>query len=295
MTNETYKFDCGCEFPVLKNEDGSFRGLDYSPDKVPLNCPDVWAMVCEGKTLGGFQVTSQLGRSLCSKAKPSSIEELSDVIAIQRPGCLDAFIDGKNITNHYIDRKHKKEEARPLHAALAEITRDTQYLILYQETVLKAAQILAGFSPVESRNLQKAMGKKKPELMAKAKQDFADGCAKIGTLSKEEAESVFEIIEANQRYSFNKCLSPNTIVEMENGVFTTLEDIQIGDKILDHHNEYSTVIDKIESGEHELYEFETCTGEIIQCTLSHKFLCEDGKIREIREIVEYGHAIMAFC
>ncbi|HAT67391.1 MAG TPA: hypothetical protein DCS66_22820, partial [Flavobacteriaceae bacterium] len=75
----------------------------YEPniEKLPLNCQATWDLICDGNTKGVFQLESQLGRSMAERAKPHNIEELSDLIAIIRPGCMEAIVDGKSLTQHY--------------------------------------------------------------------------------------------------------------------------------------------------------------------------------------------------
>lgn len=272
-SKDIYRFDCGCEFETMRDSAGKITGLHYDVENVPLDCPKVWDMVGEGLTLGAAQVTSQLGRSICIKAKPRSINELSDVIAIMRPGCLDSVIDGKNLTNHYIDRKNGKDPVVQLHPSLAEITKDTYGIMIFQEIVLAAAKLLAGFNPVQARKLQKAMGKKNPEIMSKLKSEFAEGCANVGKLTVSEAEQVFDIIEANQRYSFNKCVSPNTSVQVSPGNRKKLQDLKVGDKVLDHKSNYVEVKQIYDNGRKNLYRFTLTNGYSIECTLDHKLLC----------------------
>ena len=102
------RYDCGCEFHEGEN------GLIFDPEitSIPLNCSATWDLICEGNTKGVFQLESQLGRSLAKQTKPRNMEELSDLIAIMRPGCLEAMVKGKSLTMHYIDRKHFREPER---------------------------------------------------------------------------------------------------------------------------------------------------------------------------------------
>ena len=94
---------------------------------------DTWQLFAEGKTKGVFQLESNLGKSWSKKLAPSNIEELSALIAIIRPGCLKAFVDGKSMTQHFIDRKHGREEVTYLHESLEEILASTYGVLVYQE------------------------------------------------------------------------------------------------------------------------------------------------------------------
>ena len=84
--------------------------VDYEDKKT-------WELFKEGKTKGVFQLESNLGRSWSKKLAPDNLEELAALIAIIRPGCLKAVIDGKSMTQRFVDRKHKLEEVSYLHDA----------------------------------------------------------------------------------------------------------------------------------------------------------------------------------
>lgn len=163
-----------------------------------------WKLFSEGKTKGVFQLESNLGKSWSKKLAPSNIEELSALIAIIRPGCLKAFVDGKSMTQHFVDRKHGREDVTYLHEALEEILAPTYGVLVYQEQSMRIAQKIAGFDLKEADELRKAIGKKKADLMAKIKTKFIDGALKVGTVNKSEAEEIFGWIEKSSRYAFNK-------------------------------------------------------------------------------------------
>lgn len=165
---------------------------------------DTWKLFAEGKTKGIFQLESNLGKSWSKKLAPNNIEELSALIAIIRPGCLKAFVDEKSMTQHFIDRKHGREEVTYLHESLEEILLPTYGVLVYQEQSMRIAQKIAGFNLEEADELRKAIGKKKADLMAKVKTKFIKGSKKIGMVNKEEADEIFGWIEASSRYAFNK-------------------------------------------------------------------------------------------
>lgn len=192
---------CGCTFET--NDDGK---IIFNPDitKLPLECPHTWDMICEGNTKGVFQLESQLGRSLAKQAKPRNIEELSDLIAIMRPGCLEAIVKGKSLTMHYIDRKHGKDSVVYFHDSLEPILKSTQGILVYQEQAILIATEIAGFDLQEADILRKAIGKKKADVMAKVKTSFLEKAESKGIVTREQAEEIFSWIEKSQRYSFNK-------------------------------------------------------------------------------------------
>jgi DNA polymerase III alpha subunit len=163
-----------------------------------------WQLFAEGKTKGVFQLESNLGKSWSKKLSPNNIEELSALIAIIRPGCLKAYVDGKSMTQHFIDRKHGREEVTYLHESLEEILAPTYGVLVYQEQSMRIAQKIAGFDLQEADELRKAIGKKKADLMAKVKKNFIAGAKKTKIVNKEEAEEIFGWIQASSRYAFNK-------------------------------------------------------------------------------------------
>ena len=164
-----------------------------------------WDLFGTGKTKGCFQLESKLGQAWSKKLKPESIEHLSALVAILRPGCLESTLeDGKSITEHYCMRKNNEEEITYNNDALKSVLEKTYGLLIYQEGAMQLAQKLAGFDLKQADVLRKAIGKKKADLMAKVKTEFFEGVEKVGLVSKEIAEEVFGWIEKSQRYSFNK-------------------------------------------------------------------------------------------
>ena len=177
-----YQFKtCGCQFPIEN------KHIDFWPEvqNINLECPLTWQYIQSGNTKGMFQIESQLGKKIAEQLKPSTIEELSALIAIMRPGASEALLeDGKSITEHYILRKNKEEEVTYYNPALESILEDTYGLLVYQEQSIEIGIKLAGFSPEEADILRKSIGKKKPEEMSKIKQIFVDGCKKQAIINE---------------------------------------------------------------------------------------------------------------
>ena len=171
--------------------------IDYKDEKT-------WQLFSDGKTKGIFQLESNLGRSWSKKLAPENIEELAALIAIIRPGCLKAIIDGKSMTQRFVDRKHKNEEVTYLHESLEEVLKPTYGVLVYQEQSMRIAQKLAGFDLKKADDLRKAIGKKKASLMAEIRVDFVEGCKKVGLVDEDTASEIFGWIEKSSRYSFNK-------------------------------------------------------------------------------------------
>lgn len=172
---------------------------DYNFKDIPLNDPKVWELFARGDTLGVFQLEKQLGQDWSRKMQPSSIDELAVLISILRPGPLES-----NMSESLIQRKFGNEETTYLNPLLIPILEDTWGNLVFQEQAIRIATDIAGFSLEEADSLRKAIGKKKPELMAKLKKDFIKGCFNYSKVSEEDASEIFGWIEKSQRYSFNK-------------------------------------------------------------------------------------------
>ena len=177
---------------------------EFNPLEITFDDDATWDLICSGRTKGVFQLESNLGRSWSKRVQPRDIEELSALISIIRPGTLKAIVDGKSMTQHFVDRKNGIEEITYLHPSLEPILKATQGVLVYQEQSMQITQQLAGFDLQEADNLRKAIGKKKADLMAQVKESFLKGASKEAIVSNEIAEEVFSWIEKSSRYAFNK-------------------------------------------------------------------------------------------
>lgn len=195
-----YKFDCGCKFDISdKNK------IIFSPKiaNINLECKRTWELISDGNTKGIFQLESRLGQMMAKKLKPENIEQLSALIAVLRPGSLEAIRDGKNITNHYIDRKNGRESIDYFHPILEPVLKDTFGEMIYQEQAMEISRVVAGFNLQEADELRKSIGKKNVQLMAKVKTKFLEGCRNFKLVTIPEGEEIFSWIEKAQRYQFN--------------------------------------------------------------------------------------------
>lgn len=199
-----FTYSCGCKFDVCQEDNKTHIVFNADVENINLDCSRTWALISEGNTKGCFQLESRLGRSIAKKLKPENIEQLSALIAILRPGCLEALRDGKSVTNHYIDKKNGLESVDYFHPSLEPILKNTYGEMVYQEQAMEIAKNIAGFNLQEADMLRKAIGKKKPEEMAKVKTKFLEGAKKVNIVNESEAEQIFSWIEKSQRYSFNK-------------------------------------------------------------------------------------------
>jgi DNA polymerase-3 subunit alpha len=291
-----YQYSCGCSFGLNDK-----NGLIFNPDinSINLDCSRTWNLISDGNTKGCFQLESRLGRSIAKKLKPENIEQLSALIAVLRPGSLEAIRDGKSVTNHYIDKKNGQETLDNFHPSLEPILNSTYGEMIYQEQAMEIAKVVAGFNLLEADMLRKAIGKKKPEEMAKVKSKFLEGSSSLGIITDNEAEQIFGWIEKSQRYSFNKSILEETVVVTESGE-KTIKDLNIGEKILSpvisddnvYKNEYVEVINKYDHGEQEVFKITLDNGNHITCTMEHKFLCSDNEVHPLSEILLNNLEIM---
>lgn len=200
MSNIQFE-ECNCKFNI--NNDGAID-LDINIEHIDLTCQKTWRLISDGNTKGCFQLESRLGQSMAKKLKPENIEQLSALISIMRPGCLEAYRDGKSVSNHYIDKKNQQEAVDFFHPSLEPILATTYGEMVYQEQAMQICQRIANFDLTEADQLRKAIGKKKPEEMVKIKKLFLQKSEAANILSKTESEELFGWIEKSQRYSFNK-------------------------------------------------------------------------------------------
>ena len=171
--------------------------------KLNENDRAVWDMISEGRVKGCFQIESYLGKKWCKAVRPDNILELAALISIIRPGTLKAFVDGKSMTQHYVDRKHGQDKVPSLHPAIDKLLEETYGVIVYQEQAMEIAVKMAEFNLKEADDLRKAIGKKKVSLMKQVRVKFIDG-SKKNNVEEDKATEIFDMIEKSARYSFNK-------------------------------------------------------------------------------------------
>src|SRR5215510_9977411 len=181
------------------------RGVDVPIDRLPLDDAKTYKLLAAADTIGVFQLESGGLRRLLTQLKPSCFADVVAILALYRPGPLDAKLeDGRTMVDVFISRKHGKEPIRYAHPALEPILRDTYGVIVYQEQVMQIAQALAGYSLGDADNLRRAMGKKKAEEMAKERKRFLAGVADRGTATPKLAGEIFDQMETFAAYGFNK-------------------------------------------------------------------------------------------
>jgi DNA polymerase-3 subunit alpha len=169
---------------------------DFDLEAIPWDDRATFDLFGRGETIGVFQFESAGMREYLSKFKPDTIEDIIAMNALYRPGPMDKIPT-------FIARKHGEEAVAYDHPKLESILEPTYGVMVYQEQVMRIAQELAGFTLGQADILRKAMGKKKPEEMAKIKKDFVGGCVAHG-VERTLANKLFGEIEIFAGYGFNK-------------------------------------------------------------------------------------------
>jgi DNA polymerase-3 subunit alpha len=174
------------------------HGIDVETDKLPLDDPEVYRLLSEGRTVGVFQLESSGMRDLLRRMKPERFEDIIATNALYRPGPL-----GSEMVELFIKRKHGHKDIDYEHPLLEPILKDTYGVILYQEQVIEIASKLAGFTKGQADILRRAMGKKEFEVMDQQRRSFVKGAAANG-LDEDVAERIFSQIAYFAGYGFNK-------------------------------------------------------------------------------------------
>ena len=172
------------------------RGIDLKIDEVPLDDKPTYEMLQRGDTSAVFQFESPGMRDVHKQIKPDRFEDLIAIVSLYRPGPMD------NIPT-YIKRKHGEEEITYLHPDLAPILDETYGIMVYQEQVMKIAQVLGGYTLGGADKLRKVMGKKMRDEIPKQRAMFTEGAVKNG-ISEEIATKIFDQMEKFASYGFNK-------------------------------------------------------------------------------------------
>lgn len=180
------------------------RGLaPLDINTIPLDDPASFTMLKKAETTAVFQLESRGMKDLIRRLQPDSLEDMIALVALFRPGPLQS-----GMVDDFIDRKHGVQPVSFPHPdyqyeGLKPVLEPTYGVILYQEQVMQIAQVMAGYSLGNADMLRRAMGKKKPEEMAKQKQFFLEGCKDNG-IDKTLAENIFDLVEKFAGYGFNK-------------------------------------------------------------------------------------------
>ena len=195
------------DFLGLRNLTNLQRTIDYIKESknkkikledISLNEKKVYEMLSTGDSLGVFQLESLGIRKILVQLKPNRFEDIIALLALYRPGPL-----GSGMVENFINCKNGIEEIKYPHPTLEKVLKETYGVILYQEQVMKIANIMANYSLGEADLLRRAMGKKQASIMDANREKFVERAIKNGYL-KEKAEEIFDLIDKFAGYGFNK-------------------------------------------------------------------------------------------
>ncbi|NQV65165.1 MAG: DNA polymerase III subunit alpha, partial [SAR86 cluster bacterium] len=178
----------------IKRQDRGQEPLDI--DVLSLEDPAIYDNLKQAKTTAVFQLESRGMKDLMKKVKPSRFDDIVALVALFRPGPMQ-------LADDFIRRKHGIDEVDYLHPSLKKVLEGTYGVMLYQEQVMQIAQILAGYSLADADLLRRAMGKKKPEEMAKQREIFVAGAGR-NDVEEKQAAYIFDMMEMFAGYGFNK-------------------------------------------------------------------------------------------
>jgi DNA polymerase-3 subunit alpha len=167
-------------------------------DSIPLDDPKTYDLLCKGDALGVFQLESSGMRALLTNMKPEVFSDLIALVALYRPGPMESGMVG-----NFVDTKHGKIPANYPLPQLKPVLEETYGVIVYQEQVMKIANILANYTLGDADILRRAMGKKIPKVMTDEKEKFMAGSEK-NNIPKDKAEYIFDLMAKFAGYGFNK-------------------------------------------------------------------------------------------
>lgn len=178
------------------------RGVDLKTETIPLDDTTTYELLARGDTLGVFQLDGGNMRALLKLMEPTRFEDIAAVLALYRPGPMAA-----NAHTNYAHRKNARQEIEPIHPELREalepILGTTFHLLVYQEQIMAIARELAGYSLGGADLLRRAMGKKKPEVLAAEWEKFHGGMRTNG-YSEESIKALWDVMLPFSGYAFNK-------------------------------------------------------------------------------------------
>ncbi|MGA3007344.1 MAG: DNA polymerase III subunit alpha, partial [Opitutaceae bacterium] len=169
----------------------------FDLEKIPFDDARTFALLNSGRTTGVFQLESSGMQALCRQLQVSSIDEIIALIALYRPGPMEWIPD-------YIRGKKDPHTVKFPHPLIEDVCRETYGVMVYQEQVMEAARVIAGYTLGGADMLRRAMGKKDAEAMAREREKFVDGAKKLHGIDQKTSNAIFDILNKFAGYGFNK-------------------------------------------------------------------------------------------
>ena len=246
--------------------------------RIPMDDAATFKLLASGETKGVFQLESDGMQRLFVGLKADSFEDIVAAVALYRPGPM-----GAGMHEDFVRRKHGLAPIVSMHPLIDELLKPTYGVIVYQEQVMQIAQKLAGYSLGGADLLRRAMGKKKPEEMAKQKSIFVEGSLKNG-VTQEDAERIFGLLEYFAGYGFNKCVVGDTrITDAVTGETTTVGELFARQRpfvvhaLGDDGKLRPRVVERVmRNGRKRVFELRTAQGKRIVATGNHPFRVLEG-------------------
>jgi DNA polymerase-3 subunit alpha len=269
---------------TLKEMGIKYYDFINNPDIIGFNIDNsaIYEYFQENKYPKGiFQLESGTACNCTNKIKPNSIDEVSAVTSLARPGGLQSI-------NPFADVKFGKKEFNKVHPIMDKILSETKGYIVYQEQIMFILNQLYQFSMKDANKLRKSIGHKKREEVETWKNKIYEKGKKLG-IDEKVTDVYWSTLNSAADYSFCKCLHPNTLVNLDIEKQKTIKDINIGENIETFNtktgeNEFNKVINKYHSVQ-KLYEVELEDGKKIKCSFKHKFLTKDNKMHTLEFIL----------
>jgi len=247
-------------------------------ETLPLDDAATYEIFKQANTAAIFQFESRGMRELLKRARPDRLEDLIALNALYRPGPMDLIPD-------FVDRKHGRKKVEYLHPSIEAVLAETYGVMVYQEQVMRIAQVVGGYSLGGADVLRRAMGKKKPEEMAKQRSIFVEGARAKG-IAEETATQLFDLMEKFAGYGFNKCVVGETRVrDAATGAERTVRELFDRRKALDlmvHALDAGWTLqprrvrDVVWNGRRRVYELRTALGRRLTATSNHPLRTLDG-------------------
>ena len=272
--------------------DKSGKSVVLRRASIPIDDHTAIKMGSKRDLVGIFQLENPATMPVVEAVGMESLADVSAITSLIRPGPRDM---GMDMT--YARRKHGEPyESIP---CIEHIMTETYGVMTYQEQVMNISKALCGFDGPMANRLRKGMGKKIKSVMDEMRQKFFDGARvkiEAGEVSLKQVEQIFSLIEAFARYGFNKCVDVDTLLDSPSGTISVsdvknrLDSNREGVVLyaFDDERIEDKCVEVIDAGEMDAYEFCFDDGSKVVCSRDHQFLCADGKMHTMEEIMEKG-------